>query len=99
MEAPTEISCLSSMKDTFHSLMAYLSDLASAVGVFSSDLVLLIQLAILWKVPPCDNPYRSVSNPGLRTVEKAQNISKRYLHFLKERLPSGFAEKLLDSLP
>lgn len=88
------------MEETFHSLMSFVTDLALAVGVLSQDLVLLIQLALLWKVPPhLDVPYRSANSPGIRTVEKAQNISKRYLHFLTERLPAGYAEKLLDSLP
>jgi len=99
MESVAEISCVHSMEETFHSLMSFVTDLVSAVGVLPPDLVLLIQLAVLWKVPSCDVPYSSIYNPGLMAVEKVQNISKRYFHFLNERLPVSFAEKLLEALP
>lgn len=86
------LSFLGLPEGMLQSHLTMVTNLREALGTFPPDLLLLIQLAILWRVP---DDFRDSSNP---LIMQAQVLFDRYIYRLNEKLSASVTQQLFDTL-
>jgi hypothetical protein len=86
-----------------HTYLSLVTRLRESLGYLTPDLVTLIQLSILWKLPSNNTPNMSIRDEQ-PCINQAGALSQRYLFHLTEKLDqsqisAALTQQLILAMP
>jgi hypothetical protein len=95
LDRQMDLSFLGLPTGMLHNYLALIAKLRESFGALPTDLVNLVQLAMLWSDPEPNNPGVEVHH----AIGQAKSLSGRYIYHLTQKLDqSGVASPVTDML-